>query len=287
MKKKTKIFLLEFSILIVIGSFYSELLLGFIWVILHEITHIIVGRKFGIRAYDIQLHITGVSADIRDLDDLNEKEKLIVFLSGPLFNIGAIILLLWLKKYFNIDYIEKSIDTNLVLFIFNMLPAYPLDGIKAYEIVLGKKILYKRAKKILVNISFGVGIFLILLFFSTIYIHKVNFSLLLAAILITYSTFLEKEKTIYIIMGNLFRKRKRLIKEEYIENKSISVYYKKDLVKVLSLVDRNKFNSFFVLDDELQLLGVVYEDELIEALKEYGNITLEELLFKNKKDSIK
>jgi stage IV sporulation protein FB len=280
MKKKTKIFLLEFLILIVIGSFYSELLLGFIWVILHELTHIIVARKFGISSYGMQLHITGVSAEIKELDDLNEREKLIVFLSGPLFNMGAIILLFWLSENFNIAYIENSIDINLVLFIFNMLPAYPLDGIKVYEIVLGKKILYKKAKKILGNISFGVAIVLTLLFFSTMYIHKVNFSLLLAAILITYSTFLEKEKTIYIIMGNLFKKRKRLIKEEYIENKSISVYYKKDLVKVLSLIDRNKFNSFFVLDDELQLLGVVYEDELIEALKKYGNITLEELLFK-------
>ncbi|MDS0528025.1 peptidase M50 [Clostridium sp. SHJSY1] len=285
MKKKTKIYLLEFLVLMVIGSFYSKLFLGFIWVILHEIAHIIVARNFGVESYGIQLHIAGVSTELKEVDDLNERQKLIVFLAGPLFNMGAIILLFLLRQNFNISYIESSIETNLVLFIFNMLPAYPLDGVKAYEIILGKNILYKKVKKILVNISFGVAIVLSLLFFGTLYIHKVNFSLLLAAILITYSTFLEKEKTIYIMMGNLFKKRRRLIKEEYIDNKSISVYYKKDLVKVLSLVDRNKFNSFFVLDEELQLLGVIYEDELIDALKKYGNITLEELLLKNEQDS--
>lgn len=287
MKKKTKIYLLEVLALMVIGGFYNKLFLGLIWVILHEVTHIIVARYFGVQSYGIQLHIAGVSTELKEVDDLNERQKLIVFLSGPLFNMGAIIFLFLLRKNFNIFYIEDSIETNLVLFIFNMLPAYPLDGIKAYEIILGKKILYKKVKKILVNISFAVVIALALLFFGTMYIHKVNFSLLLAAVLITYSTFLEKEKTIYIMMGNLFKKRRRLIKEEYIDNKSISVYYKKDLVKVLSLVDRNKFNSFFILDEELQLLGVIYEDELIESLKKYGNITLEELLLKNKQDSNK
>ena len=132
----------------------------------------------------------------------------------------------------------------------------------------------------MVNISFGVVGTLAVLFFLTIYIHKANFSLLLAAILIAYSTFLEKEKTMYILMGNIIKKRRKLVKEDYIENKSISVYYKMDLVKVLSLIDRNKFNSFFVLDEELQLLGIIYEDELIKALKDYGNMTLEEFVKK-------
>ena len=81
-------------------------------------------------------------------------------------------------------------------------------------------------------------------------------------------------------MGNIIKKRKKLVKESYIENKSSSVYYKMDLVKVLSLIDRNKFNSFFVLDEELQLLGIIYEDELIKALKDYGNMTLEEFVKK-------
>lgn len=280
MGKKTKIFLLEFIILLAIGSFYNDILLGFVWVILHEISHILVAKKFHVNLYNMSLHIVGVSVDIKELDELKDHDRLIIFLAGPVFNMGAIIMLFLVRKYIDIPFIESSIFINLVLFIFNMLPAYPLDGVNIYEILLSRKILYKKAKTILVNISFGVSILLGILFLGTIYIHKVNFSLLLSAILITYSTFLEKKKTIYILMGNIFRKRRKLINNEYIENKSISVYYKKDLVKVLSLLDRNKFNSFFVLDEELRLLGIIYEDELIDALKTYGNITLEELLKK-------
>ena len=80
----------------------------------------------------------------------------------------------------------------------------------------------------------------------------------------------------YITMGNVVKKRKKLLKDKYIENKSISVYYKQGLVNVLSLVDRNKFNSFFILNDDMNLIYILYEDELISALKTYGNITLEE-----------
>ena len=42
------------------------------------------------------------------------------------------------------------------------------------------------------------------------------------------------------------------------------------------MVDKNRFNIFYVLDDDLNVLFIMNEDELIKALKGYGNITLEE-----------
>ena len=51
-----------------------------------------------------------------------------------------------------------------------------------------------------------------------------------------------------------------------------------NLVRVLNLIDKNKFNSFYILDDELKVLKILNEDELLEALGEYGNITLEEVV---------
>ena len=81
-------------------------------------------------------------------------------------------------------------------------------------------------------------------------------------------------------MGNIFRKRRKLVKYSYLENKTVSVYYKLNLVRVLNLIDKNKFNSFYILDDELKVLKILNEDELLEALGEYGNITLEELIVK-------
>ncbi|MFU7517991.1 peptidase M50, partial [Clostridium sp. HCS.1] len=74
--------------------------------------------------------------------------------------------------------------------------------------------------------------------------------------------------------GNIVKKRKKLLKDNYIENKSISVYYNQGLVNVLALVDRNKFNTFYILNDDMKLIYILHEDELIEALKSYGNMTV-------------
>lgn len=285
MDRKRKMLILEFIFLLVICTLNKQMLIGFIWVILHEAVHILVANNFGLRLSGFKIHITGAGTEIDDIDDLSENRKLILYVSGPLFNFVSAMVLLFLKSEYGLN-VESSIWINLGLLFFNMLPAYPLDGVRIYEILLSKKILYKKAKKLLVRASFMVAAFIMIGFFITIYIHKVNISLLLASVLLTYTTFLENEKTIYIIMGSIVRKSRRLISDGYIENKSISVYYKRDLIKVLSLVDRNKFNSFFVLDDDMRLLGIIYEDELIKTLKENGNMTLEELLVskKNKKD---
>ena len=285
MDRKRKKLILEFIFLLVICTLNKQMLVVFIWVILHEAVHILVANNFGLRLSSFKIHITGAGTEIDDIDDLSENRKLILYVSGPLFNFVSAMVLIFLKSEYGLN-VESSIWINLGLLFFNMLPAYPLDGVRIYEILLSKKILYKKAKKLLVRASFMVAAFIMIGFLLTIYIHKVNISLLLASVLLTYTTFLENEKTIYIIMGSIVRKSRRLISDGYIENKSISVYYKRDLIKVLSLVDRNKFNSFFVLDDDMRLLGIIYEDELIKTLKESGNMTLEELLVskKNKKD---
>lgn len=278
MKKNKKIFLLEFVILIVIGCIYKKILLGFTWAILHELVHIIVAKKYNMDLYNISINVTGVKAELKDLDDINDRETLMIFSSGPLFNLVAFIILWLIREKFNVSYLDSSISINIGLVFFNMLPAYPLDGIRLYEVILGKRLLYKKAKNILISISFGVSITMLILFCLTIYIHRVNFSLLLAALLLTYTTFLERDRTVYLLMGNIFRKRRKLVKYSYLENKTVSVYYKLNLVRVLNLIDKNKFNSFYILDDELKVLKILNEDELLEALGEYGNITLEEVV---------
>lgn len=278
MEKKTKLILLELIFLVVICSIQNSLIIGYLWIILHEAVHILVAKYYGLNLYGVELHLTGAMANIMDIDELSNNKKLLLYLSGPLFNFFAMLVLMAINGYYDSEFIEVSISLNFFLGVFNLIPAYPLDGIRVYEILLGKKVLYKKAKRILCYISFVFSGVFILLFFLSIFLHKANFTLLLAGVLMTYTTYLETENTMYILMGDLIKKRKQLVVRDYLENKSISVYYKKGLVNVLTLVDRNKFNSFYILDDELKLIEIIYEDELIEALKRHGNITLDEYI---------
>ena len=47
MKKWYMVLIVELSILMWLGDFKSDVIISFLWVILHEFAHIIVASKFG------------------------------------------------------------------------------------------------------------------------------------------------------------------------------------------------------------------------------------------------
>ena len=278
MRKWLKVLAVEILVLIWISEFNVSILISFLWIILHEAAHILVAQKFGCKFNNVKIGILGANAELIDLDEQSDRNRLLIYLAGPCFNLFIAVCMHCIYQYFNYDFFYNSMIVNLCLGAFNLLPAYPLDGSRIFEILLSKKFLYKKSKGITEIISFTISGVLFLLFNIMLLLHKANITLFLASILMAYTTFLEKEKTMYIIMGDMVKKVRKIKDNNYIDNKSISIYYKKDLVNVLTLVDKNKFNSFYIINGDMRLLGIVHEDELIAALKEYGNISLEEYM---------
>ncbi|MCF0147523.1 MAG: site-2 protease family protein [Clostridium sp.] len=279
MNRETKKILAEILLISIVCSYNKMFIFAFIWVFLHEIAHILIALKYGCKFYNIGFHIFGLNAELSEINTLKDKEKIAVYVAGALFNIiSAFTLYLISFKYKN-TFIETGISLNIGLAFFNLLPAYPLDGSRILEIVLSKRILFKKAQRIISIISYVIaGLFIISGISIYIFLHSLNLSIIIGAIIIVYITRMEQHTSMYITMGNIVKKRKKLLKDNYIENKSISVYYKQGLVSVLGLVDRNKFNTFYILNDDMKLIYILHEDELIEALKSYGNMTVEEYI---------
>lgn len=277
--------LAEFIVFFILLSFNNSIILAFISILAHEGMHILVAKRKGCKFNDIQIHIYGTSAQFANIDELNKKEKLQIYLSGPFANF-IIICIFWCIGFAsNNILIDKMININISLLFFNLLPAYPLDGARVLEILLSQKILYRRANDIISKMSYTIGVILLVIFIIVFaYSGVINVSILIASIAICLITRSEEKSAMYILMGNIFVKRNKLLRNKYIENKSISVYYKQGLANVMSMVDKNRFNIFYVLDDDLKVVFIMNEDELIEALKLYGNITLEEYFGLRNKD---
>ena len=279
MNSETKKILAEIILILLVCSYNKMFIFALIWVFLHEITHILVALKFGCKFYNIEFHIFGMKAELIDIDSLRENQKIIVYLSGALLNIVLAIFFYIINIKYNSSFIETSMNLNIGLAVFNLLPAYPLDGSRILEVILSKRMLFKKAQKIISIVSFSIAaLFIIIAVIIYIFLHSLNLSMIIGAIIIIYITRMEEHTTMYITMSNVVKKRHKLLKNKYIENKSISVYYKQGLVNVLALVDRNKFNTFYILDDDMKLIYILNEDELIDALKVYGNMTLEEYI---------
>jgi Zn-dependent protease/CBS domain-containing protein len=149
----TFILLLIFLVFIGIGDRQSGpmtalyILALFASVLLHELGHTLAARRYGIRVTEIVMYpIGGVSRPERIPKG---REEFWIAISGPLVNaLIAAVLFAWLAtrhQFVPIELLRDPTDANLaeriatgnfLLFAFNLLPAYPMDGGRVLRAVL-------------------------------------------------------------------------------------------------------------------------------------------------------
>lgn len=267
-------------------GFIFDLSLAFFWIIIHELTHYFVMLKLNIESEKFKLHVLGARLEIKDFEDLSSREKLIICSAGPILNcVAAIVFFCIYKFFFKSEYIYSSYEINLVLFIFNLLPTYPLDGGKILGAILEEKMIFKDVNDVLIKISYSFGIaFILLSILGILILGKFNITSILAGIFIIYLSYNERRKVMYIIMSDITKKKERLINKKYIDSRITSVYCEQDMVNLLRIIDKNRFNIFYVLDEEMNILYILKENEIIEILKSIGNMNLREYYTKYRKE---
>jgi len=139
-----KVFLHPLFVAVLVVAFVG----GFGWiavallfaVLVHEFSHTIAARRFGVRADKLRLLPFGAEVSI-DCAFLSRDKKIWILLAGPIGNIVlAIVLssLLWLfPQVFLV--VEILIFANAIPGILNLLPIYPLDGGKILYLVAGER----------------------------------------------------------------------------------------------------------------------------------------------------
>jgi Zn-dependent protease/CBS domain-containing protein len=173
----TFILLLVFLLFIGIGEKQSGpstvvyVLALFASVLLHELGHALVARRHGIGTVEIVMFpIGGVSRPERAL---KPSEELWVALAGPLVNFliaGA--LLAWMTAqhgFLAIEQLRQPTDANLVerialgnliLGVFNLLPAYPMDGGRVLRSLLALRMTESEATRVAAGAGQGLAILL-------------------------------------------------------------------------------------------------------------------------------
>jgi Zn-dependent protease len=142
------------------------ILLVFGCVLIHELAHALVAKRFGIRTKKITLYPIGGLASIAETPEA--RQEVLISLAGPIANllIAALIYLTMGLPELNIftDIFSHGMGTrlfltNIWLALFNMIPALPMDGGRVLRASLN--ILGVHA---VTNITTGIGIFVSVLF---------------------------------------------------------------------------------------------------------------------------
>lgn len=239
-----------------------------------------VAKKLGNNIVDFKIHPLGAMLEIEDYEGLDLNDEVLICIAGPIVNIIAAFLAGILYCFYKDVLFLSVFEVNIVLGFFNLIPTYPLDGAKILRAILSKVFMYKKAHKIVIGISFIISIFVILLGVLLSTISLININIFLIGIFILYTSYTSKERTMYIVLDQVIKKNQRFQSKKYIENKDISVYYKEDFIKLLSMLEKNKFNKFYVLNEKMEFMYKVREDEVVEILKNHGNMTLEEYYYR-------
>jgi len=124
---------------------FAAAVLVYVSILLHEIGHSEVAKRNGVAVESIELFLFGGKAEMKELPDTPMK-ALKIAAAGPLVSIALVIglFLLTLITY-NIAspttfaMITVLIFMNTIITIFNLVPAYPLDGGRILRSVLQMK----------------------------------------------------------------------------------------------------------------------------------------------------
>jgi Zn-dependent protease/CBS domain-containing protein len=147
-------------------SALAFMVLLFACVVAHEFGHIFTARAFGVATPDVTLYPIGGVARLERIPE-QPHEEFLVAIAGPLVNVGIATALVAFAganlRTGDLSAVEAArgalVDRlaaiNMFLALFNMIPAFPMDGGRVLRALLATRLGYVRATEIAAFIGQG------------------------------------------------------------------------------------------------------------------------------------
>ncbi len=262
-------------------------------VLLHEFGHSLTARKFGIETRDIILTPIGGIARLEGMPE-KPKQEFLVAIAGPAVNVAiAIVLFLIGKMMYSGDlwelfkaivadqfrsakneqsqemadllgvnltgmlfFIPILLSTNLVLVIFNMIPAFPMDGGRVFRALLAMKIGRLRATNIAAILGqiIAVAFVLYALWYGQPMLGLIGFFVFTTA---------RQEFNMVRTEDLLGRFTAKDLMRAHFSKISTSDW----MQTPAGLLQQGGEKNFLVFDFDEKLAGILEEDDVVEAIK--------------------
>lgn len=138
-------------------------------VVLHELGHALTARRFGIGTRDITLLPIG---GVARLDRMPEepRQELAIAVAGPAVNVVLALFFVLVARltegssgamprlFPGEGLADELVRVNIVLVLFNMIPAFPMDGGRVLRALLAMRLGYYRATAIAARLGQGFAV---------------------------------------------------------------------------------------------------------------------------------
>ena len=172
--------------LIVISNINTGYLLCFISVLIHESGHLLAMKLCGFSSSGIKISLFNIEIIEKNRHCTDFRSDILITASGPLINLATYFISLPLNTAF--AYV------NLLIGLFNLLPAASLDGGQLLYLFLSKRLSNEKSAKI-VDVVTLISIFPLFLVGILVLLNsRYNFSLLFISMYLILSIFIRKDK---------------------------------------------------------------------------------------------
>jgi Zn-dependent protease/CBS domain-containing protein len=245
------------------------MVLLFACVLLHEFGHIFTARAFGVITPDVILLPIGGVARLERIPE-EPSEEFLIAIAGPIVNVVITALLVFIGgAHLDLDQL-KTLDisggglidqlavVNLFLAVFNLIPAFPMDGGRVLRALLATRLGYVHATEIAATIgqwvAFALGFLGLfgnpLLIFIAIFVY-------LAAASEAHVVAIRAVSRGVPVTAAMMTQFATLTPDEHVDT-------------AVDTLLRTSQGEFPVIDAASRPVGVLGRNDLIRALKERG-----------------
>lgn len=237
----------------------------FACVILHEFGHILTARRFGVTAPEVTLLPIGGVASIDKMPD-QPRQELLIALAGPAVNVVIATLLFLIAGAVDpitlahvddphVSLVERLAMTNVFLAVFNMIPAFPMDGGRVLRAAVAMWLGWEKATRFAAQIG---QIFAFVLGFLGLFGNPL---LIFIAIFVYMAAAGEAEMTI----ANSATRGVRV--EDAMETRIATIDRSATIREAVDTLLATSQDEFPVTNGIGKLVGVLARADIIEALK--------------------
>lgn len=243
------------------------ILLLFACVVLHEFGHALAARGYGIRTPDITLLPIGGVARLERMPD-NPWQELVVALAGPAVNVVIAAGLLAVLGRIpgtedisgagggSLDLLAGLLVVNVMLVLFNLLPAFPMDGGRILRAILATRLKYARATRIAAGIGQATAVI-----FGALGLMTGHPILVLIAVFVFFGA---QQEAVYASAREIAEETRVA---QLVDASSPTLPAAMAVLDAVQVAMRNPRPAYPVVDANLRVTGLVTPADLAAALE--------------------